>query len=325
MIARSLLRRIPQQERSAAVQDVVRSLGQRGSGDIELAVSLLAEHPDDVARRALLKHLRSMIEAGHGDQILTVCTRDAGIGNQLLRDLTEQLVRKACQLQADSVTSAVVAIEDAVPRTDGNLYSMSAADGLISSSVSVKSLLNYARRSVLKETSEENLELLLKASLVYAGTSDVDICMNARDMLFSLLSAKLITSESRVNLLWRCIQTLATSTSQSSHRGIAYSIRLRWTSTKGFPNRLLLDENYWQILRQGLQHGDTEHRKQCLAILRRSVAMAMQDQSTRHAVCSAEHASLGKPIVSLILKVGVVEHQLMLRRTSAPPQARALL
>jgi len=296
IIARSLLSRIPQSERVAAVKDAVGSLDQGDSGEIDLAASLLAEQPDEEARQELVKHLRSVIENGHVDRVLPACARDKVLGNDLLEEVVRRIVDMVHSLQANPEGDIAVNMKDVVLLNENTVFSSvnADADAVASLFSAIRPLLGFVKRAVSVKDSERLPQALLPATLVCLGVSDRETCLTSRDVLVSILIRGDHCDEADCILLWSCIRKLILHETSSFHQGLGYSIWLHWATRLVVPSTILSEDQYWQMLRQGLQYGDGERLKQCLGMLRRSVALVLEEKPLWHLICSSEDASLGK-------------------------------
>ncbi|KAF2765820.1 hypothetical protein EJ03DRAFT_279355 [Teratosphaeria nubilosa] len=104
--------------------------------------------------------------------------------------------------------------------------------------------------------------------------------MAARDTLFAAVTSPGAVSDVHFAFVWRCIQELIAHGPQPFYIGLGYSIWLRFALSGNCRLANWFDPAYWHLLRQGLERGDGERRKQCLAILRRSVYVAVSEKSS---------------------------------------------
>lgn len=278
-----------------AVRDAIDSLREGSVADLGLALSLLEESPDYDARQKLLRRLRSLIDHGHIDDVLSLCAQNSQLQQEMLRSASEELANTARELRARPDGRVVVSLysdEASYTGEAGEAIPIPGESKL--SSYAVSPLLTFVKRILSVEGTLDLPQALFRTILFYFGVADPGSCKAAGGALFSLVY-KMVMSDDQTAWLWTCISRLLETSAKSYHHDLAYTIWLRWVSSKGAPSQLLLLDRYWQMLREGLQTGDGERRKQCLSILRRSVASAAQEPSVRPIICSAQHDSLGEP------------------------------
>ncbi|KAK0333165.1 hypothetical protein LTR59_017281 [Friedmanniomyces endolithicus] len=131
----------------------------------------------------------------------------------------------------------------------------------------------------------ESFDRLFNAALVLLEHKALIVSASAHEVLASLFKASSHLLRAQHQLVWASLQRLL---AQEHSQGLAYAIWLRWVFCENAELHFFFERPYWDFLRQGLQYGDSERRKQCLAILKQSVAIAASDESSIAKICSSE-------------------------------------
>jgi len=146
----------------------------------------------------------------------------------------------------------------------------------------------------------ESFDRLFNAALVLLEHKALIVSASAHEVLASLFKASSHLLRAQHQLVWASLQRLL---AQEHSQGLAYAIWLRWVFCENAELHFFFERPYWDFLRQGLQYGDSERRKQCLAILKQSVAIAASDESSIAKICSSEDGITGmwqKPCFNMI-------------------------
>ncbi|KAK3680241.1 hypothetical protein LTR78_000619 [Recurvomyces mirabilis] len=267
----SLLQHVPQESRSIAVRAAVDSIRQGSVSEIGPLGSLLGQYPDSDAEQNLALHLRELLDDGK-----TPATTELpdGIRDDLLGYAVICLERTV----GDLVRGRGRSVEVSMERMPGLLANREAevdsgAEEAILDFQHIKFLLAFARSSVRSDSPKNVVDGLLNAAIVLSGCADRDIASAASSVLSWQVKLGLTDDTSRASQLWSWLQALLSS-SEAFYRNLAFSLWLRCASSHG---KLLLQwmkTTYWSLLQEGMQNGDAERRKQCLAILRQSVVLA---------------------------------------------------
>lgn len=292
LIARTLLRHVPEGERADVVREAIGLLGQDGSADIDLTTALLAEHPDPGLQQEYVARLVALVEAGHVDQVLPPVARDAELRGLLFEHITERLALLVSSLRASRKGIFPVPIDG------GSIFPK---PGTVSSDDenpapnldALQRLLAFIKRSYPVKSEAVPSERLVSVSLTSLGASDERTCIAARSALLSLLKAQGHVGDDRLRLLWTCITCLVDSAS-AFHQGLGFSLWLALAGKLHTSSAILIEQGYWERLRGGLRQGDAERRKQCLGIFRRSIALAIRNEAVKAIVCSQHQSSPGE-------------------------------
>lgn len=282
LVARSLLDRIPVSERPYAIREAVLALtAQSSPADVALTVNLLAAQPDDFAKGDLLSRLLEAVEQNELAVVEAACASDPTLRDELLDLVVERLGSEATRLSQKPGKANRVPLNDVVRLegdVTGSLHTKEAAPETI------KSMLRFARLSC-SSLRGAGSHRLLSAVLIFLGASDHGICRSARDLLFTNFTALTDPALGDNLPIWACTQRLFTADADTFYHDLGYSIWLRQCSGTASSIKSWFDPTYWALIRHGLRNGDPERRKQCLAILRRSIAVAVRDESAWRTVC----------------------------------------
>ncbi|KAK1007554.1 hypothetical protein LTR54_006280 [Friedmanniomyces endolithicus] len=291
---RSLLQRVPPDERTEAIRAAVDSVGSGGTADIGLTVSLLPELLDDDLKQRLRARLLRLLEGGQTDLVRAVYVHDALLQRDLLREVAHRLDGFVGQLQQHAPTDGAEIIAKFVP---SRASALSPQDGEIGpcedSTDIIVHLLTFVKAADLPGADIETFDRLFKATLLLLEHTSGTLSVGARETLVSLFGAGPRMSGAHHQLVWACLQRL---TAQEHSRGLAYAIWLRWVFCENAWLHFFFERPYWHLLREGLQHGDGERRKQCLAIHRQSVAIVVSDESSIATITSREGGTTGRSI-----------------------------
>ncbi|KAK4553889.1 hypothetical protein LTR86_009064 [Recurvomyces mirabilis] len=272
----SLLQHVPQESRSIAVRAAVDSIRQGSVSEIGPVVSLLGQYPDSDAEQNLALHLRELLDDGK-----TPSTTELSDG--IREDLLKYAVTCLARIVVGLDHSHGKAFEVSMRRMPGLLaiQEMEVDSGAVEVMLDFQHtavLLTFARSSARSDSPDDVLDGLFNAAIALSGCADRDVASTASSVLSSQVKLSFADDTSHASQLWSCLQALLSS-SEAFYRNLAFSLWLRCARTH---QRLLLqwvDKAYWVMLQDGMQTGDAERRKQCLAILRQSVVLAAEVES----------------------------------------------
>ncbi|WPH02147.1 Hypothetical protein R9X50_00500200 [Acrodontium crateriforme] len=285
LIARSLLHRLPEEERSKAVVEAINSLklDQNSFASSSFAVSLLAEHPSDEARSHLLDHLVRYVEHGRSDLVISLCAHDASLKTELLGRLVSALKDAAAQAFDYHAEDTVGKFSTEIMPGD-SVSSAPLSNG--AEPIATKNVLLFTKCAAAVGSSEETKQTLLNAILSFLTSSNESICTTARIVLVSFFSNESVVRSTDARLIWTSVKKLISDQKESFHSNIGFDIWLRWVANRSSSLHLWFEPLYWQLLRDGLKCNDSERRKQCLGILRQSIVVAASKEEFRYMVCS---------------------------------------
>ncbi|KAK3658538.1 hypothetical protein LTR22_008891 [Elasticomyces elasticus] len=293
---KALLRRVPQGERDDAVREIIAGIGDNGVLDVGLSTSIYAELSDDTARQIFQDRLLDLLESGKAEPAVAVTAQENSIGHQLVQAVAQRLHGLACRLQHTPDADIVVSMAEVLPKQLSRL-STSEIDPAKDCMMKCGNLLLFLRSASLQAIEEETFDGLFGAVILLLGSSDKAVCVGAREVLVGLSGVASYMTLDRHNLVWLCLQKLIAQQSSPYHQMLGYSIWLRWVRTSDTELHHLFDATYWELLQHGLRFGDTECRKMCLAILRRSVTVAANTDASMASIFSAHDGSTGREAV----------------------------
>lgn len=295
-LLQTILGRLPESERQEAIRDFISNAGATESlVDLELAVSLLKENPSDDLREALLQRLQETIEAGRLPGTRSLHLHDSGLEHTLWHTIAQRLYGTACHLL--EVQSKLLEVRrddvfDIGPEASTELLLSLKQDDELHK---VRSLLNFVRLQGLLETPREFINILFKAAITFLGATDKNVARLAREALCEAFLGKFPAARLNYPLLWSCLQRLMADETDAFYKGLGYLVWLHAAEDERTPLLLWIRElRYWDLLQYGLKHGDTERLKQCLAIMRCSVPIALNDSRCRHNICVRRLEPAGK-------------------------------
>ncbi|KAK0257311.1 hypothetical protein LTS09_007786 [Friedmanniomyces endolithicus] len=283
---RSLLQRVPLEERTEAIRAAIDSVGSDGEADMGLTVSLLPEVPDDETRLALQARLLRLLEGGQTDLVRAVCAHDAVLQRDLLHQVAQRLASFVGKLHRHSPTDEAGLVGSFAPSRASTLSPHDRENEPCEDSTeTIVHLLTFVKSADSPGAEIETFDRLFNATLLLLEHTSSTLSAGARETLAGLFGAGPRMSRAHHQLVWACLQRLL---AQENSRGLAYAIWLRWVFCENAELHFFFERPYWGFLRQGLQNGDGERRKQCLAILRQSVAIVVSDESSISTITSRE-------------------------------------
>ena len=244
-----LLGYVPKAEHPDLLRSLIESVVAADQSTIDFTASLIEHCSDRDAREAFLAFIEQTIVAGSVQCAVSLSLQHHNLGIELLS-------RAACKLSKAKSRMEVAHFDDS----------------------GVQSYLEFCKCTFSLLPDGNILARLLDASLNLLSTAKPETCMSARSFIFALLSVSDVRAikdvlRSTSPQMWNRIRRLASSQNGKHHTLLAYSLWLRWIlSDPGESLQTIVTDEYWQLLLEGLRHGDTERRKLCLSILKLSMA-----------------------------------------------------
>ncbi|KAK3109773.1 hypothetical protein LTR53_016604 [Teratosphaeriaceae sp. CCFEE 6253] len=286
---RALLQRVPLAERGDAINSAIASVGSNGELDVGLTLSLVHELPDEDARQALQTRLLTQLEPGTTDLVAAVTAHDAKLRDGLLREVSVRLCSHAGRLQRNGTRNTSVSMAGIVPLPDDeSTIDVDDVEGPPGCTARAGHLLTFARSAISIDVASETFSRLCKAVLLLLGAAESALHIGARELLVKLFSFADRFSQAQHQLVWLCLQRLLDDEAGTLYQGLGFSVWLRWVFCESANLQLWFEPRWWTLIRRGLQHGDAERRKQCLAILRRSVIVAASDEPSIVTICAKQ-------------------------------------
>jgi tRNA guanosine-2'-O-methyltransferase len=291
---RTLLDRIPPPDRTQVVRDAIASVKLDDPPGASVALSLLAAQWDHESEQQLLGRLYASIVAGHAGAAFSATEEDPNLRVRLLHRVVRQLLGVAYHLEKLPKSELPVSLLDVASLPGWGHVPDPSLDHVVP-------LLRFLKLALSPRCDRGDLKFLVAATLNFLGVADESICLAARDVVSILTSGAFPCIREGTMTLWPCAQALIQRSSGPFHIGLGFAIWLRWASCADL-SRALRDPTYSTLLRRGLLEGDGERRKQCLGILRLSVAHAAEAEDTRAMICSDSATATSKssfPVPSL--------------------------
>lgn len=279
--ANVLLGAIPQEQQLAVAKGLTARLQAHFDETAASVVLQLVEHQtDQLLRQDVASVLIARIEEGQPESVARLLKGSGDLSESLINTSKARLRASAGQCLSDHgflVTGFA-----------GRLQATGFDNASESTNVAVvSSWLRYARLVVSPASSKGHISSLLRSGLVLLGSNEDHVALAAKDLVFNLLKFGIVEHD---GILPRAIDALISAQGFKLHQTLGYSLWNRCLSAtnpdKAPLVRVDVDE-YWAPIQSGLRNGDSERRKLCLDILKRSVALAIdigrQELVTRRA------------------------------------------
>lgn len=301
-LADVFLARIPLAERNLAVKDFASRINNDTLG---LVAALVSRCPDKEAQNSLHNFLLRAVERGEAATAANACIRYLRIREDLL-------------LHAESRLQTLFALLPRRPKSTGLIARPSDFSTLASSdnveedvdyelAVVVKTIIHYLEflKHLFQISTEENYleipSILFITVFNFLTASNLDMTSVARETSFAFLAAyksgailllnQRTGSEELHREIWQRIHILLQYGHHSLYRSTAYGMWLRWLDLPGLSDsrqRAMQTDEYWKHVIGALAAGDTEQRKTCLHILRKSLAISRNSISTKDMTLTVE-------------------------------------
>ncbi|KAK5167644.1 uncharacterized protein LTR77_007343 [Saxophila tyrrhenica] len=243
-----LLDRIPVAERYSVLRDLIWSLKPDDQAELRLAASVIRQDGGEGLSQELSLFLERTIEQGHVQLAVGLCLEDQQLCHTLLSRAIEEAIK------AKSVNS-----------NDFSIFEH------------LRPWLRFASLVTPHAPFSDIQSRLLEVCLELLHSEKSEIQKSARDVVLETLAlpypdAPITSSTALSELIWSHVRSLIDSGRPFSVI-TGYSIWLRWLlSASGEQTLKTGDDEYWQLLSNGLRYGDAERRKLCLNILKLTIA-----------------------------------------------------
>jgi len=300
---RNLLQQIPQEQREETIRAAIESIGHNGTLEIGLTLSLVETLDGVDVRKALRNRLLALLQDGRVDLIIPVIAHNASLRSGLTQQAAVRLYALAGPLHEAPGKEITLPLNDIVPMRDGSLGGVKdLVRDIKDSTAAARHLLTVLRSAVSADVEAETFDRVFKAALLLLGATNTQVAVGAQLTLAKLFGVAGCISHAHNQLVWLCLQRLLAEESRPFYQGLAFNIWLRWVYCEDAELQLWFTPTYWAALQQGLQNGDSERRKQCLAILRQSVNIAATDDSAMSTICARQDGIAGTLATILLLR-----------------------
>lgn len=272
-----LLRAIPLDQHPLLVESLAASLRSNfDEGTASLLVELVSHQTDKQAKQNLLDLLIEQVEEDSPGTAALLSLQSPDLAQDLLDITTDRLYQIVGNWdgQPDCVIPSFTGILPVHLARSGS--GSSKKDDAQPPKVAMQ-WLRFAKSLAAADLLEQRNERLVYSALFLLGAISQSTSLAARDLVFSLLPTSPLFEES-VKLIPRAMAALLSS-HLKNHQTLGYTLWLRSLAALDQCGLNILDiaaTDYWKPIHRGLRHGDTERRKLCLEILKRSVALAIE-------------------------------------------------
>ncbi|GAB7351113.1 hypothetical protein MBLNU459_g1575t1 [Dothideomycetes sp. NU459] len=292
-LAETFLARIPLAERNLAVKDFAARIN---NDTIGLVAALVSRCPDKEAQNSLHDFLLRAIDRGEAATAASVCIQYLRIREDLLLHAESRLQTYFALLPRRPKSSGVIVrpsdSSNVEPYADDDIdYEL--ADH-VRSTILYLGFLKHLFQISSQENYSEISSILFTTIFNFLTASNLEITAVARETSFAFLAAYKAGAITILNQrpnsdevhreLWQRIHRLLEHGQHVLYRSTAYAIWLRWLDLPGLSEsrqRAMQTDEYWKHIIAALAGGDTEQRKTCLHILRKSLAISRNDISTK--------------------------------------------
>ena len=271
-----LLKTIPKEQQLAIARELIVNL--RSDFDVaaaSVAVELVADGNDSTLRNDLLDVLKSRIEHGSPDQVVSLLASSP--------ELLDRLVTLAggyLEHSLDSTTTEPIKVASEATNPDEQT-GLGRVEYDEHDAVS-STLLQWLRFTKIAISSghllqKETEKGLFTSALEHLNNTDRATALAARDVVFSLISST--AAQQNLGAVRATIASLITARDEKLQQTLGYALWMRLLAAADVVDLSQLDlsgDSYWEPLLSGLRNGDAERRKMCLDILKRSVALVIE-------------------------------------------------
>jgi len=275
-----LLKTIPKEQQFAIARELIVNL--RSNFDVpsaSLAVELVADRDDSALGDELLDVLKSRIEHGSPDEVVALLASTHKLLDQLIYLAGQYLERPEIHVTVEPIK---VASETTDPDEQTGLGHVEEDEQDVMSSPLLQ-WLRFTKIAILAghPLHRENEKHLFTSGLKFLNNANKATALAARDLVFLLISSP--AAQQNLEAVQTTIASLITAQDAKLHQTLGYALWMRLLATSDVVDLSQLDlsdDSYWEPLLSGLRDGDAERRKMCLEILKRSVALAVEQGKT---------------------------------------------
>jgi tRNA guanosine-2'-O-methyltransferase len=292
-LADVFLSRISESDRYETVRNLALSVDQNTLG---LVAALSQQCPDDEANTHLDDFLIRSIEQDDAATAASLCVQYPRIRNALLHWTDRELHICFSQLLLQPENAGFVVpvgkllmVDPFVSHYDPELGVDRQLDDLTNTTIIYLSFAKQLFRSTIVDEDFLVSSPLVCAIFGFLASSNADIAAAAKETTLAFLASFKAGNftfkyykqdpDELDRHIWRCIRNLLDHSGQSSYKTTAYTVWLRWLDlpSYGHSRQVALQKDpYWKYLLATLgqsSQGDTEQRKICLHVLKKSIAI----------------------------------------------------
>jgi hypothetical protein len=268
-----LLQTIPKSQQIAIAKELIIKLrSQFDDAAASVAVELVSGQDDATLQDDLLDVLKIRIESGFPDSVASLLKSFSNLSSRLITAATDFLAdpKASNDLATDSTTQPFSKAEqDELSNVDPDEQDPSNDLAL--------QWLRFAKQTVSPDCTTDREDSLFESALRFLNDAHRSTALAARDLVFSLLSSK--TGQNNLGAVRESIGSLISARDAKLQQTLGYALWMRLLASSDevdLSSIDLTDDSYWLPLLSGLRNGDAERRKMCLDILKRSVALAIE-------------------------------------------------
>jgi hypothetical protein len=270
-----LLQTIPKSQQVAIAKELIIKLrSQFDDAAASVAVELVSGQHDATLQDDLLDVLKIRIESGFPDSVASLLKSFSNLSSRLITAATDFLAdpKASNDLATNSTTQSFSKAEqDELSNVDPDKQDLSNDLAL--------QWLRFAKQTVSPDCTTDREDSLFASALRFLNDTHRSTALAARDLVFSLLSSK--TGQNNLDAVRESIGSLIAARDAKLQQTLGYALWMRLLASSDgvdLSSVDLKDDSYWSPLLSGLRNGDAERRKMCLDILKRSVALAIEQE-----------------------------------------------
>lgn len=299
-----LLKTIPEDQQVAIARELsVRLRSQFDDAAASVAVELVAGQSDAILQDELLDVLRTRIENGFPERVASLLDSFPELSSRLLKLAIDYLAASAKGQIIESTDSDAARSSN---KGEQNGLKSIDSDGQESSNDVALQWLRFAKHVLMSDRAHEGEDGLFQSSLKFLNDPHRSTALAARDLVFSLITSA--AGQNNLVAVRDTISSLITARDAKLQQTLGYALWMRLLAASDALDLSSIDLNhdeYWTPLVTGLRNGDAERRKLCLDILKRSVALAIEQGAIEAVACSDAGKSITSP--RFMPRPGIVE------------------
>jgi hypothetical protein len=270
-----LLQTIPEAQQVAIAKELnVRLRSEFDDSAASVVVELVAGRDDASLQDDLLDVLKTRIESGFPGSVASLLASFPNLSSRLVTAAVDYLADPKTHTATQSASQPTVQSSDRDEQDELNSIDPDEEDG--SSDLALQ-WLRFTKQSLISGRAHEREDALFQSALKFLGDTHRSTALAARDLVFSLLSSP--TGQNNFTAVRDSISSLITARDSKLQQTLGYALWMRLLAVSDVMDLSSIDINdeaYWAPLLLGLRSGDAERRKMCLDILKRSVALAVE-------------------------------------------------
>jgi len=302
-----LLQTIPEAQQIAIAKELnIRLRSQFDDAAASVAVELVSSRVDATLRDDLLDVLKIRIESGFPDSVASLLKSFPDLSSCLVVAAVDYLGDPTIHTTNDFSTDPTTQFSSKGEQDELNSVNL---DKLDPSNDLVLHWLRFAKQALSSGRTHEREDDIFKSALKFLSDTHRSTALAARDLVFFLLSSK--TGQKNLAAVRESISSLISARDARLQQTLGYALWMRLLACSGevdLSSIDLTDDSYWSPLLSGLRNGDAERRKMCLDILKRSVALAIEQEVLGAVACKDTGELPALPIVVALAKLACTQY-----------------